>query len=215
MGRAKRVLVGGLGGASLTLVQVIQAPLEDLSLGYGLGFLVRLLFTFGFSGFIVLQWEEVTSTQKVFILGMAFNGLFTGVLAPTIVRQVTPPRSQPTATLAEPYTVHVSLPGTSPAFAQSADPKASRDKPEVPSKQVQDFLKGVAPLPAQIPSTIGFIAVFGSVISLTVLSLLVSLYLVTRPNQNDDMRRLIETCSTTWKLGFGAVVGLIGGKSLS
>jgi hypothetical protein len=55
---------------------------------------------------------------------------------------------------------------------------------------------------------------FFSVLFLTVLSLGVGVYLVTIPNQTEDVRRLSETCSTTWKLGFGAIVGLVGGKAL-
>jgi len=59
-----------------------------------------------------------------------------------------------------------------------------------------------------------FKLVFISVLGLTILSLIVSFYLVTRDNPSEDMKRLAETCSTTWKMGFGAVVGLIGGKGL-
>lgn len=55
---------------------------------------------------------------------------------------------------------------------------------------------------------------FLTVSGLTVLSLAVSVYLAVVPQQSEEVKRLIETCSTTWKLGFGALVGLIGGKAL-
>jgi hypothetical protein len=61
-----------------------------------------------------------------------------------------------------------------------------------------------------------FKLVFFSVLGLTVLSLVVSFVLVTRDgNSSEDTRRLIETCSTAFKMGFGAVVGLLGGSLFS
>ena len=60
--------------------------------------------------------------------------------------------------------------------------------------------------------------VFLAVLGLTLLSLGLDVYLVTNLNPGetvtDEMKRLIETCSTAFKLGFGAIVGLIGGKAL-
>ena len=60
----------------------------------------------------------------------------------------------------------------------------------------------------------GFCLVFFSVLLLSLLSLGVALYLVQLDHPSEEAKRLAETCSTTWKLGFGAVVGLIGGKAL-
>jgi hypothetical protein len=58
-----------------------------------------------------------------------------------------------------------------------------------------------------------FKLVFLTVVLLTVVSLAVSLCLVTRfETPNEQVKGLMETMSTTWKMGFGAIIGLIGGK---
>jgi hypothetical protein len=49
---------------------------------------------------------------------------------------------------------------------------------------------------------------------LTVLSYAGSIILAVLPNQTSDIGRLIETSSTTYKMGFGAIIGLLGGKVL-
>jgi fucose permease len=62
--------------------------------------------------------------------------------------------------------------------------------------------------------TPAFKLVFLSVLGLTILSLAVSVLLTLNPSPSEEVRRLIETCSTTFKMGFGAMVGLIAGKKL-
>lgn len=54
------------------------------------------------------------------------------------------------------------------------------------------------------------------VLGLTLLSLLVvvSLVLTFGENMPPHAEAVLETCSTTWKMGFGAFVGLLGGKKL-
>jgi hypothetical protein len=64
------------------------------------------------------------------------------------------------------------------------------------------------------PSGTFFYVAFAAVFLLTLLSLGASLYLVSQDQLSEDGKRLAETCSTTWKMGFGAIVGLIGGKAL-
>jgi hypothetical protein len=60
-----------------------------------------------------------------------------------------------------------------------------------------------------------FKLVFLTVLGLTVLSIVIDLFLVMLINNpSDQAKNLIETCSTTWKMGFGAIVGLIGGKAI-
>ncbi len=60
-----------------------------------------------------------------------------------------------------------------------------------------------------------FKLVFLTVLGLTVLSIGIDLFLVMAvSNPTEQAKSLIETCSTTWKMGFGAIVGLIGGKAI-
>ena len=59
-----------------------------------------------------------------------------------------------------------------------------------------------------------FMIVFPSVLGLTVCSLFASLYLASLTTQSEQVSHLIEVFSTTWQMGFGTIVGLIGGKVL-
>ena len=52
------------------------------------------------------------------------------------------------------------------------------------------------------------------VTGLTILSLAVCIFLALRGEKSDQINALFETCSTTYKMGFGALVGLLGGKAL-
>lgn len=71
-------------------------------------------------------------------------------------------------------------------------------------------------LPPGLDVPIGFKTVFWVAVGLTVLSLLVAVYLATRPAemQNEQIKKIVETCDTTWKMGFGGILGLLGGKRL-
>lgn len=70
------------------------------------------------------------------------------------------------------------------------------------------------PPPANITLSPAFKLAVAIVTGLTVLSLAASIFLALDPRKSEQINGLIETCSTTYKMGFGALVGLIGGKAL-
>jgi hypothetical protein len=71
------------------------------------------------------------------------------------------------------------------------------------------------PAPGRRPVIPGFKTVLVIVTALTVLSLMTSVALSLWGRENEATERLIETCATTWKMGFAAIIGLIGGRTLS
>lgn len=64
---------------------------------------------------------------------------------------------------------------------------------------------------------IGYKTVFWVVVCLSAFALLVTIYLATRPagEQTETLKRVVDTCDTTWKMRFGGILGLLGGKRLS
>ncbi|MGW0502236.1 hypothetical protein [Micromonospora sp. NPDC003241] len=58
-----------------------------------------------------------------------------------------------------------------------------------------------------------FKLIFIAVLSLTLLSLALQAILVVLRIETEQAATLAEACSTTFKLGFGAIVGLIASRS--
>jgi hypothetical protein len=59
-----------------------------------------------------------------------------------------------------------------------------------------------------------FKLVFLSVLGITGLSMVVGCSLVGLGIQTQEGKALFDLCVTTWKLGFGAIIGLLGGKTI-
>lgn len=56
---------------------------------------------------------------------------------------------------------------------------------------------------------------FWAALILTISSMVLAVFLLPKDAQttlSDQQKQLFETCNTTWKMGFGAIIGLIGGK---
>ena len=51
-------------------------------------------------------------------------------------------------------------------------------------------------------------------LALTLISLVVCIWLAVWGPANVQTQSLFETCSTTWKMGFGAIIGLIASRHL-
>lgn len=59
-----------------------------------------------------------------------------------------------------------------------------------------------------------FKLVFASVLGLTILCLILGCSLVGLGIKSDEAKVMFELCTSTFKLGFGAIIGLLGGKAL-
>jgi hypothetical protein len=75
---------------------------------------------------------------------------------------------------------------------------------------------GPTPSVVTVTLTPAFKLVFLSVLTITILSIILCCPLVFLTTKENDPRwtALLEACLTTWKMGFGAIIGLLGGKSL-
>jgi hypothetical protein len=70
--------------------------------------------------------------------------------------------------------------------------------------------------PPGLDVPVGFKTVFWVAVDLTVLSLIVAVYLAIQPPQvqHEQMKKIVETGDTTWKMDFGGILGLLRGKRL-
>lgn len=55
--------------------------------------------------------------------------------------------------------------------------------------------------------------IFSTVVAMTVLALVLNVLLALLGSDSEQVKAVTETCSTAYKMGFGAIVGLIGGKA--
>ena len=58
-----------------------------------------------------------------------------------------------------------------------------------------------------------FKLIFFTVVAMTVLALVLNVLLALFGSGSDQVKAVADTCSTTYKMGFGTIVGLIGGKA--
>ncbi len=58
-----------------------------------------------------------------------------------------------------------------------------------------------------------FKLIFLVVLTLTIISLIIAVILALNEIESPRVQSLFETCSTCWKMGFGALIGLVGGHS--
>jgi hypothetical protein len=57
-----------------------------------------------------------------------------------------------------------------------------------------------------------FKLIFSTMAALTVLALILNVLLAMLGDGSEQVQAAAEACSTTYKMGFGAIVGLIGGR---
>ena len=202
--RVVRAAVGGIAGlvpVSVTFVLIdLHTTFACITPATLLGYFARVALFLGLGAATVLQYPRETDLKKVFHLGIAYPALlgtlFASLAAAQTFQEPDWRRMRPSAM------VSVGLLSTA-AERVASDPKGDTG-----------LGRGLfGPVRISEAST-EFRLILGCVVALSLVSLFAGIGLAVAVNQTPAIERLIESCSTTWKLGFGAIVGLIGGKAL-
>jgi hypothetical protein len=190
-------LIGALSGLTVALMSLVTSPeiwssLAFASAGLLVGLVVRfvVLAALGALGAALnLQSGREQSFVSTFQLGMVLPLIVQNVILQTAVSANSEVRRVASDGLwSAAYKIFVVADASPGQFARGAGVPLSGD---------------------------AFTLVFTCLMGLTLFSAIISVYLGTKGDSSQRMNSLIETYSTTWKMGFGALVGLLSGKAFS
>ena len=214
----QRFALGGLGGLTLVLLDFVASDfrivVEDANVYTLVGYSLRAFALMFIGGLNAFMYSDEFSRIKLFQLGIAMPALIAYMISATAVavpgdREFASTAAIfegfspiPVANAVEPET-EITTTGTKEQSSPGVElilGLTGRERP--PKATIEDTLK-----PA-------FKLAFFSILGLTVMSALANLYLLGIANPAATVISSIESFSTTWKLGFGAIVGLIGGGTV-
>jgi hypothetical protein len=209
----RRVIAGCLGGVSVAIMssfvnlsQFDIIGLAHVTTGYLVGLILRVSL-FGFLGAMwVFQMPSGTARSVSFQLGM-IPYLFVLLTSQNYFGKEILPRAE----TAPPSRAVLYRPGESLPLIWYVEERTTPSTNPSPSGVIAG-LTGTTPANATITG-MGFWIVFGVVSIFTLLSGIANVYMVVANVASTHAVNLIDNFNTTWKLGFGAIIGLIGGKA--
>lgn len=200
----KRLLIGCLAGVFLMLLRLLSidfsslAQIVDISYLFGLGialnFLLILMITIVFALSQRPNLDAIILFQLSLVPGLLIMQLLTASVNILTIETHNADNSfyLKTANYSNMEIIQIS-------------------EQTVAKTPIDEFTSGLIGkgVPQKTGST--FILAFYAVIALTVFSALVNIALALSGRAGAQIITLIESFNTTWKLGFGAIIGLIGG----
>ena len=200
----KKILIGFTGAGFFAFIDFFNTfPYvfeEFADIRFLFGYLVKLFLILAASTIAVFMYDS-DDIKLLFHLSIATPALFIALIAGSITMTIATQIEVSSTT----YQAHGVI--RSAAASQIEQPV----KPKVERSQFLEGLGVGRQRTAGRPIEANFRLIFFSIIGLTLFSALANMYLVSVPAHTDAVRSATEGFSTTWKLGFGAVVGLIGG----
>jgi hypothetical protein len=199
----RSALVGALSGLTVAMISLVGSSqvfdyLAVMSTGVIVGLALRFVVLMGLGALGAVLNQQGDSGQSflaTFQLGMVGPFFVTNLTLQTAISQSSPAPN----------------PSRSSQLGEGIWTEAYRVLVAADSSPSQQLARG-----AGIPlSGDAFPLVFSCLMGLTLFSAIISVYLGTKGDNTQRMNSLIETYSTTWKMGFGALVGLLSGKAFS
>lgn len=202
--RKSLLVFGALGGLSAAMFSLLAAGSEDVlhfiesvNLPFAVGYLIRMIFLSIIGAITVgINGSSINSIMVSYQVGMSVPALITSVINnSTQVRVITnsfhAPYFEDSHLL--PTMLHYIADNSSNSTANSA---------------ARDVARGIG------IGVDAFPLIFACVLGMTMFSAVISVYLASRGADTQRVNSLIETYSTTWKLGFGAIIGLLSGRAI-
>lgn len=212
-GGLRQFLIGAVGGATVPPVQLgssdFIAILSDASIYYLIGTMIRFVILAILGGF----WVSVFNRKEV----DPWVCLQLGIMPAALVAL---------ASLSQEIPSRERFEHTAAAWSYEQDHRdmfilvqqqAGQEEPRARTSELVAGITGQSPA-ASVGQVVDFSPafrlVFFCVLGLTVFSALLNVFLAIGVAETPRVVTLVETYGTTWKLGFGAIIGLIGGNSL-
>jgi hypothetical protein len=215
-------LSGSLGGLSIGLMQALftftAVDLNHLALSLTPGYLVGTMIRVTLFAFLGAMWAFQASTMfafKAYRTQPPHISFQLGMIPALFVIMVTSTAFVTTKPLVKTSLAEVSTPLSFASLGSRGENILLAQAQETKQAKESNVLSGLTGTPpaAGGGSGYGFWIIFGVVSIFTFFSGVANIYLVVGSVDATKAATLVDNFNTTWKLGFGAIIGLIGGKS--
>ena len=216
MSGAKRFAIGCVGAGVFVGADLLRGALDVASIQdpfFLLGQALRWMFFVMLGGLLAWLYKDVKELYLLFHIGLSAPAILVSLLLPPETITIEKYQRARLASESAAFDSAASIPVAMAQGEQGSEEETSDStaRPGAGSTSFERGVKGERFVPA---AEARFRLVFYSVLGLTLFSALANIFLIIVPRSSDEkssgqMIGAVEAFATTWKLGFGAIIGLV------